>query len=297
MRRWAVAVVALGLAGCTPPPDETGDDDAVDDDDGTDDDDAGVRLCNGSEALCDRPFSAVVLPGTHNAMSNAADGWIAPNQNVGIEAQLEDGIRGLLLDTHDWAGEPHLCHSNCLLGSRPLDEALEGIDAFLRANPNEVLAIIFQDGISAQATEEVFVATGLIDHVYRHTGGDWPTLGAMIDASTRLVVTAEASGPPPAWYHHAWDLFSDSPYSFSDVDDFSCGPNRGDAGNDLFLLNHWIGNPLPNRDASTAANAGAVLRARVQDCLDVRGRLPTLFAVDHHDIGDLLAVVAELNAD
>jgi len=295
----ALAAALLVLAGCTTPP--VDDDDDVgpvpDDDDSGDDDDAVARLCNGSAALCDRSFASVVLPATHNSMSNRADGWLAPNQNVGIEAQLADGIRGLLLDTHDWAGEPHLCHSNCLLGSRPLDEAAEGIDAFLRANPNDVLAIIFQDGVSAEATEDVFAATGLIDHVYRHPGGAWPTLGAMIDGGTRLVVSAEFSGPPPAWYHHAWSLFSDSPYTFDSVDAFSCELNRGEEDNELFLLNHWIGNPLPNEAASREANAADVLRARVDDCRAARGRLPTLLAVDHHDVGDLLTVVGELNAE
>ncbi len=273
------------------------DDDVSDDDDYvSDDDDAAPRRCNGSTVLCDRPLTEVVLPGTHNSMSNAADGWWVPNQNTGIEAQLADGIRGLLLDTHDYAGEPHLCHSNCLLGSRPLVDALEGIDEFLRSNPDEVVAIIFQDGISAESTASVFEASGLIDHVYTHAGAAWPTLGEMIDAGTRLLVTAEFSGPPPAWYHHAWDLFSDSPYSFGSTDDFSCELNRGSAANDLFLVNHWIGNPLSNEAASRGANAADVLRSRVTECEEERGRLPTLIAVDHHDVGDLLEVVAELNA-
>ncbi len=57
--------------------------------------------CNGSEKLCDRPLADVVLPAAHNAMS-AADqpGWLIPNQEHGIPQQLDDGVRGLLIDTH-----------------------------------------------------------------------------------------------------------------------------------------------------------------------------------------------------
>ena len=57
--------------------------------------------CNGSSKLCDRPLADVALPATHNAMS-AADvpGFFFPNQDRGIPQQLDDGVRGLLIDAH-----------------------------------------------------------------------------------------------------------------------------------------------------------------------------------------------------
>ncbi len=48
-------------------------------------------VCNGHEALCDRPFDAVAYPTTHNAMSNAEERWIAPNQTFGMGRQLVAG--------------------------------------------------------------------------------------------------------------------------------------------------------------------------------------------------------------
>jgi hypothetical protein len=56
--------------------------------------------CNGSEALCDRRLDEVALPATHNSMSAPREGYLLPNQQSGIVAQLEGGIRGLLIDTH-----------------------------------------------------------------------------------------------------------------------------------------------------------------------------------------------------
>jgi len=58
--------------------------------------------CNGSAALCDRPLDTVVFAGAHNAMS-AADtpGWLFPNQEAGMAAQLRHGIRALLFDVHN----------------------------------------------------------------------------------------------------------------------------------------------------------------------------------------------------
>jgi hypothetical protein len=56
--------------------------------------------CDGSRLLCDRPLTAVALPATHNSMSVPLPGWFSAEQNAPIPAQLEAGIRGLLIDTH-----------------------------------------------------------------------------------------------------------------------------------------------------------------------------------------------------
>jgi hypothetical protein len=57
--------------------------------------------CNGSRALCDKRLSDVVFPSTHNSYSAADEpGWLFANQRFGIARQLEDGIRGLLIDVH-----------------------------------------------------------------------------------------------------------------------------------------------------------------------------------------------------
>lgn len=252
------------------------------------------RACNGAEALCDRPFDQVSLPGTHNSMSNADDGWSIPNQQHDIPTQLQDGVRGLMIDTYDEDGELLTCHGDCDLGSAPLVEVLGEIQGFLAENPNEVLAIIFQDGITPEQTAAAFADSGLDASVYAWDGGDWPTLGAMIDADTRLVVGAESAGPPPDWYHHAWDLWWDTPYDFSSVEEFSCELNRGALDNPLFLVNHWLG-PISTSANGAEANAAEVLGARVAQCAEERGHLPNLVAVDHYDQGDLFAVVDALN--
>jgi hypothetical protein len=57
-------------------------------------------VCNGHQALCDRPLDRVVLPATHNSMSVPLAGWYSAEQDRTIADQLADGIRGLLIDTH-----------------------------------------------------------------------------------------------------------------------------------------------------------------------------------------------------
>lgn len=60
-----------------------------------------IDACNGHPELCDRRFDQVALAATHNSMSGGdiAD-WMFPNQQKGIRAQLDDGIRGFLVDVH-----------------------------------------------------------------------------------------------------------------------------------------------------------------------------------------------------
>jgi hypothetical protein len=252
--------------------------------------------CNGHVELCDRPYPEVVFPGTHNSMSNADDGWGVPNQTHNLRRQLSDGIRVFLLDVYEEEEEVLLCHAFCIIGSRPLREAMEEFADFLEQNPREVVSIKFEDYISADRLAGVLREAGLERWVYTHDAdAGWPTLGAMIEADTRLVVTAQNEGPPPAWLHNVWDLAWDTPFSFASTDEFNCRWNRGDRSNDILLINHWVLSPLAMPSNAVRANARTMLESRVETCRAQWDRLPTWIAVDFYEIGDIFAVVDALN--
>jgi hypothetical protein len=61
---------------------------------------SSARECNGSAELCERRLDEVALATTHNAMNAAADGFLYPSQVSGIAVQLDDGVRGLLVDAY-----------------------------------------------------------------------------------------------------------------------------------------------------------------------------------------------------
>jgi DnaJ like chaperone protein len=68
---------------------------------GEDDEASPQSACNGSAALCERRLDQVTFPATHNSFSASDEpGWYFANQRHGIERQLRDGIRGLLIDIH-----------------------------------------------------------------------------------------------------------------------------------------------------------------------------------------------------
>ena len=94
--------------------------------------------CNGSPALCDRPLDEIVFAGTHNAMG-AADvpGWMFPNQQAGIPAQLRDGIRAFMLDVMSGVPVGNFVKTDMEEGEAArakLEPSLgpEGLDAALR---------------------------------------------------------------------------------------------------------------------------------------------------------------------
>ncbi len=228
-------------------------------------------------------------------MSNADAGWIYPNQQHGLTRQLEDGVRAMMLDTYLWEGEPFLCHGYCELGAQPLAEGLGELATFLDDNPGEVLAIIFQDALSVDQTVAVLDEVGLAELAFSWEDAADATLGELIDADQRLLLSAESGAPPPTWYHQAWQLWQDTPYSFESRDDFSCEPYRGQADSPLFLVNHWISDPLPQEDNAAVVNQAEVLEARARRCAEERGRPVNYLAVDFYAVGDLFAVVDRLN--
>jgi hypothetical protein len=259
-------------------------------------------VCNGLAKLCDRAFNEVVFAGTHNAHASFAYGFTVfnANQNETVGKQLLDGMRVLLMDTYYGDEGVVLCHGTCSLGSIAHASVLEEIVDFMEMHPNEVVSIVYQDGVSPEDLAVDFESTGAIDLVFTRDGSTpWPTLREMIDSGTRLFVTAESAGPPPAWHHYVWEYAWDTPYSFTSADEFSCVLNRGSADNDLFQINHWLGNSigLPSEEGAIMVNTQEALLSRVLACREQWARLPNFLVVDFYDQGELAATVELLNVD
>lgn len=260
------------------------------------------RACNGHRALCDRALDEVTFATSHNSAASTADGFsdFNANQLHGLRRQLDDGIRGMMLDVTAFEGASWLCHGPCGLGKVLHTDALTSIGEFLGENPDEVLFIIYEDSTSAEAISADWQAVGLESLLFSMVPpslGAWPTLGAMIDADTRVVVTAENGAPPPAWFHHAWELIWDTPYTFHSESEFTCDANRGTAGSGLLLVNHWVSTQadLPDASAAASSNAYELLLGRAEQCASQWRHPVNLLAVDFYDTGALLAVVDTLN--
>jgi len=264
------------------------------------------QVCNGAAALCDRSYEDVAYPTSHNAMSNADDGWSLPNQEHGITWQLDNGVRGLMLDAHLNGpaiptsdvplGTPLLCHGYCHFGWQHLAEGLGEITTFLDHHPNEVVTIIFESYVSPSVMQTAFEESGLAAYATDHVAGTpWPTLREMIAANDRVVVLTDSGGGAYPWYLPVWAEATENPYSALTSADLSCAPNRGNPANRLFILNNFLTNPYGRRIFADEVNANPFLTDQIERCRAERSDFPNFVTVDFADRGDLLAAVKTLN--
>jgi hypothetical protein len=118
----------------------------------------------------------------------------------------------------------------------------------------------------------------------------------MVDSDQRVLVLAENDTTGVDWYHPAFAVLQETPFTFHQPSEFSNRPNRGGTGGSLYLMNHWIeSTPIPKPSNAEIVNARDVLLQRIRAFRRERGRLPNLVAVDFYGVGDLVAVVRELN--
>lgn len=292
------------------------------------------RACNGHVELCDRAYDEIAYAATHNSMSSPDIVPVWPEHDGDIEAQLDAGVRALLIDSKYWppvsaAGNltelfdetempvppalteawyrtlgpvrdgrdgTFLCHIHCAFGAIEFVDAMVTVREFLERNPDDVVTLIIQDAISTEDTVAVFEAAGLDDIVVTHDLDEpWPTLGNLIDRGERLVVFAEEERPPPDWYANAFEAMQETPFLFLSPDDLSCEPNRGGTEAPLFQMNHWIQRIAPDRVDSVNINRLDVLVDRARQCERERGRMPNYLAVNFYNIGDVVEAADVLN--
>ena len=263
------------------------------------DSDVAPPTCNGHAHLCERSVDQVLFPTTHNSMAAQEHQFIAPNHRFGIPTQLEDGIRGFMLDLHYDGDEPALCHSFCSGGRMALVDGFGNFTEFLSSNPREVIVLIFESYVEPADIEEQLAASGLLDHVHSHTPGEpWETLGELIDNGEQVVVLTDDDGDPP-WAVPVWDVAWDTDWNNHSADELDCERNRGSADNELFIMNNFIYNQppaeLPLPSLAEQVNANPFLIDRVSRCHEELGQLPNFIAVDFYSIGDLLDVADTVN--
>jgi hypothetical protein len=260
-------------------------------------DSGAARTCHGSAELCDRPLDRVAIAMTHNAMSAADEGWLGPNQTHGLERQLADGVRGMMLDVHPWEEEAYLCHGFCELGAERLADGFGRLGAVLREDPDEVLVLMLESYVEPAWVAAAAEEAGVAELAYVHPeGAAWPTLAELGDAGTPLVVFSQGEGEGVPWIHagyrdHAWD----TPYAAQTADDFSCEVLRGDPEHAFFLVNHFLTRPTARIELAEEVNHDPLLSARIDQCAQESGDFPNWVSVDFYEVGDVVSAVRRLN--
>jgi hypothetical protein len=254
--------------------------------------------CNGSPELCGRPFDQVAVACTHNGFANEEDGFWPPNHLYSMTRQLEDGVRCLMIDLH-YAddGTPSLCHGDCFWGQRPLDAGLADIRAFLDGDPGAVVTLILENYISQADIEAAMAAGGLLELASAPApGAPWPTLGEMVAAGQRVVVLGPDGGDDRPWLLDTWAEAFETDWNNQVRADLDCAVNRGSPGNPLFILNHFVADPLPEPAQAATVNYNPFFLARALACQAENEHIPNFVTVDFYSVGDVFDVVQSLNA-
>lgn len=259
---------------------------------------AGPPLAvNGHAALASRRYDEVAYATTHNANSSRDEQYFFPNQLSGMRRQLQDGVRALMIDVHMDNGRPALCHGDCRLGRQDFVAGLREIAGFMDAHPHEVVTLILeQTDVPANTLARAFADSGILAHAYAHApGAPWPVLREMVETGQRLVVFTDRDTGGYPWLHAMWEHLWDTHWSVRELDAFDCACHRGDPANALFVLNHFITNPLPYPATAQLANDRDFLLDRAMACWQESGRIPNFVTVDYYELGNVFDVVDHLN--
>ncbi len=262
-----------------------------------------ARTCNGHVELCDRPYDQVAYPGTHNADSNIADGFLAPDQTYTLTRQLTDGIRVLHMEIDAYAGGPYLCHSACDLGATALADGLTEVAAFVGGHPRDVFTLLMESNdVTSDDVWHAVVTAGLDRYALAQPiASPWPTLAQMIDRDKHVVLlladqTNTGGGSYPALLPR-WTLTWETPWDNTTLGDFArCQRDRGTTSAPLYVVDTYLEDQLiPTATHAQLVNDNPFLIDRLLHCQDATGRLPTFVMVNYYEVGDVLEDVDALN--
>jgi hypothetical protein len=191
----------------------------------------------------------------------------------------------------------YLCHTFCEMGAVTLQSVARDMREYLDQHPHEVLVLVVEDHVAPERFRAVLDATGLGRELATVVpGAPLPTLAELIRAKTRLLVTLENGDGGPQLPNAFTGLVEETPFTFLKATelttDDSCRVNRGTDAAPIFQFNHWV---TPQVRAHARLVNSRVLAARVRRCTRVRGRRPTLVAVDFAERSDVFRVVDRLN--
>jgi len=261
----------------------------------------------------DRPFNEYSWVTTHNAFTSNG---VVPNQSQTIATQLEEGVRGLMLDLHYNGGRVRLCHKVCTSPSSETfaDLINHTLLPYLDDNPDAIVTLHIEDETTTpQLVAELERAPGLAGRTFQPDAWDtpgWPTYRQLRDRGQRVLIFSlnEDNTGDFRTGDGAVSILSSRNYTVENYwslglpvlrHDVDCVSRWGDEGlwlsrrtvegkpgwRPLFTMNQF--HDLPVRwHAGTDNDFDSLSSRYLEHCRPVARRKPNFVAVDFHEVGD-----------
>lgn len=227
------------------------------------------------------PFNKYAFLTTHNAFAiegepshTGVPRVTFTNQEDTVTQQLNNGVRALMLDTYDFKNDVWLCHSsggkcNDFTAFEPAIDTLKEIEAFLAANPSEIVTIILEDYVEApNGLTNVFKASGLSDYWFPlssmpKNGEDWPLVSDMVANNQRLIVfTSKRAKEQTEGIAYQWNYMVENQYGDGGMHSGQCS-NRAESSpladmtKSLVLVNYF--HSVPVKDLACRQNSADLI--------------------------------------
>ena len=265
-----------------------------------------LEPCNGLSENCEKQYTQVTYPETHNAHSSLDEGYnfLAANHRLNLSQQWDAGYRAFMLDIHHSRYSESLentsfCHGTCILGNQNAVELLSIIHDKMNSSTRDVVTLLFEVHVPYSHIAYILNQSGLIHKVHTQTlNEDWPTLSSMIESQRNLVVFIEGSSDSNYPYlhnfvEHGWT----TNYAEKNPEDMTCDVHRGDGNQPVWHMNNWLSVERGTSDWTRAhiVNDYDFLLNRSLECWEIHGSKPTFVAVDWWTDGDAVNVTIALN--
>ncbi|MCH2638149.1 MAG: hypothetical protein MKZ56_07300 [Candidatus Thalassarchaeum sp.] len=275
--------------------------------------DLTVEPCNGSSENCDKAYTDVTFPETHNAHASLDENFtfLSANHRQNLSQQWDAGFRAFMLDIHhsrysDSLENTSFCHGSydlgihpCVTGSQNAIDLLSILHQKMNTSERDVVTLLFEVYVPYSHIAYILNMTGLMDKTHIQTLGEpWPTLESMVGSQHTLVVFIEGGFDSDYPYlhnfvEHGWT----TNYAERNVEDMTCDVHRGDSSQPVWHMNNWLAldNGLTDYTRAPIVNAYDFLLNRSLDCWEVHGSRPTFVAVDWWTDGEAVNVTRTLN--
>ncbi|WVZ23588.1 hypothetical protein V8G54_002132 [Vigna mungo] len=272
----------------------------------------------GSQNKCDGGLNCGTCPENGNTRSRCV-------RTQPIIPTSKNGVRGFMLDMYEFNDDIWLCHSfggkcyeatsfvsagvtlhiyvfvKCRISNlsaynhacqKRAINVLKEVEAFLGANPSEIVTIFIEDYVSSPTgISKVFNDAGLTKYLFPlsrmpKNGEEWPTVDDMVQKNQRLLLfTSKSSKEASEGIAYQWTYVVENQYGDDGMVNGSC-PNRGESpamntkSRTLVLMNYFLSNA---NATSTCAHNSAPLVDMLKTChAAADNRWPNFIAVDFY---------------